>query len=117
MLDLIQTRDLLLKIYSVSKLVMLYLELTIILVVPNDLHFFVVCYDCSSVSTTRASRMSWIPKLDRSPTPPFLMPSYADGLAHAFAIVQSDSSPNLTPSPRYDKRVKQYLDISASESD
>jgi hypothetical protein len=38
-------------------------------------------------------------------------------LAHAYWSVISDSSSDHSRCPRYDTRVKTYLDLSASESD
>lgn len=63
------------------------------------------------------ARVSKLPRVDRSPTPPFIIPCYAEAVARMYASAVSQSPPDLTPTQRYDKRVKQYLDLSASESE
>ena len=49
----------------------------------------------------------------RSLCAPFILPSYAEDFAQAYCSVISDSSSDHSRCPRYDTRVKAYLDLSA----
>jgi hypothetical protein len=57
------------------------------------------------------------PWFKRSPCAHFILPSYAENLAHAYCSVISDSLSDHSRCPRYDTRVKACLDLSASELD